>query len=140
MADIFALNPVVASVNVVPWNQLIATQAFGIDAVLCEKNVIRDVYSANVRNLSASTMMTAFEKMGKFYAKYPTARTSALLFEVFPNQATLAYPPGSTAYPWRDSIGNLLVPPLTLHKPYFLCALSLFSVMLHSILALNVLC
>ncbi|KAK0634890.1 hypothetical protein B0T17DRAFT_514654 [Bombardia bombarda] len=108
MAPILALNPPVVSISTVPWNKLFATAGFGIDPVLCENNVIRDLYSANVRNLSASTMQAAFNKMGTFYSDHPEARGSVLELETFPNQAATSVPDGETAYPWRDALGNMI--------------------------------
>ena len=106
MARLFALNPATQVTTVIPWNQLYVTQGFGMfDAQVCAKNVIRDLYATNVRNLSASTYELAFQKMTTFFANNPNALTSSVEFEIFPNQATVAVPDASTAYPWRDTLG-----------------------------------
>ncbi|KAI0102717.1 hypothetical protein GGR51DRAFT_526744 [Nemania sp. FL0031] len=106
--SILALDPPVIGVNVVPWNKLLATVGFGIDSMLCAKGIIRNIHSANVRNFSASTWISTFEKMRDFYATYPAARLSVIQMETFPNQAASAVPDDSTAYPWRDATGNMI--------------------------------
>ncbi|KAI0398686.1 hypothetical protein F4802DRAFT_592432 [Xylaria palmicola] len=108
LAPILALNPPVVSFNVVPWNKLLATVGFGIDPMLCIKDIIRNIHSANVRNFSAATWIATFEKMSKFYTEYPTARLSVIQMETFPNQAAFAVPDENTAYPWRDATGNMI--------------------------------
>ena len=108
MAPIFDLEPLVAAANVVPWSELLYYQGFGIDTALCETNLTRDLYTAEIRQVTASTWQSAFEKMGAFYEAYPEGRDlSYLELETFPNQATLAVPDNATAYPWRDSVGTL---------------------------------
>jgi len=107
LAPIFDLNPPVADVTIVAWNKLLYTSGWGFDAVVCEKNETRDLYSTSVRSLSASTYDVAFEKMTTFFADYPNARYSSVEFEIFPIQATLAVPNDETAYPWRDSLGYI---------------------------------
>lgn len=106
MARLFALNPPVAVVTEIPWNQVYATQGFGMfDAQVCAKNVIRDLYATNVRNLSAPTMDLAFQRMTTFFVNNPNALDSSVQFEIFPNQATIAVSCEDTAYPWRDTLG-----------------------------------
>ncbi|KAI0437383.1 hypothetical protein F4803DRAFT_566114 [Xylaria telfairii] len=107
MAPIFKLNPPTAAVSVVPWNHLITTAGFNLDPVFCEANNIRSIYTTNVRKLSASTYQAAFEKISEYFDQYPAGRGSSLEFEIFPNQATVAIPDSSTAYPWRDALGNI---------------------------------
>lgn len=107
------ITPVTAlkasSVNIqeVPWSDEIATAAEGINAALCQKNLSRNPYSANLRNLSSSTFQTTFEKMVQFFDDYPNARSTAIDIETFPNQAMVAVPDDATAYPWRDAIGYM---------------------------------
>ncbi|XXG99711.1 acyl-CoA thioesterase [Hypoxylon texense] len=107
MAPILDINPPIAS-SVVPWNKIIATAGFQIDPLLCQDEVPRAIYSANVRNLSASTYDLMFQKMGSFYADYPAARSSLIEMEIFPNQAAFSVPYEETAYPWRDALGNMI--------------------------------
>ncbi|KAI5918786.1 hypothetical protein F4810DRAFT_690548 [Camillea tinctor] len=107
MAPIFALNPPIVGVSVVPWNQLLNVAGFGVD--LCEKNAIRNIHSANIKSFSASTYIEIFDKMATFYAAYPDAAMSIIQMETFPNQAAVAIPDDSTAYPWRDALGNMII-------------------------------
>lgn len=102
-----ALKPPVANIQVVPWNKLIATGGGGFDTFLCQKNLSRNFYSANLRNLSASTYQATFEKIAKYFDTYPDARGTAIDIETFPNQAMAAVPDDATAYPWRDALGYM---------------------------------
>lgn len=124
MAPILNLSAPLSSINTIPWNQLLAVQGFGaVDKLLCTDDVIRNVYSTNVRNLSAAALESVWDKMSAFYAAHPGARGSALQLETFPNQAALA---GSKAgaYPWRDAVGNLYV-------AVFMVFLTFFSLFYH---------
>ncbi|KAI3336885.1 Glucooligosaccharide oxidase [Xylariaceae sp. AK1471] len=108
MAPIFALNPVVQSVSVVPYNQLIQTTAFGVDASLGipGRNLVS--YTVNVKQLSVTTFEWAYNEISEFLAKYPDGRNSSAVFETFPNAAVNAVPVSSTSYPWRSAVGNFL--------------------------------
>jgi hypothetical protein len=107
IAPVMALKPPVANIQVVPWNKLIATGGGGFDNLLCQRNQSRNSYSANLRNFSASTYQTTFEKMAKYFETYPSARGTSLVLETFPNQAMAAVPDDTTAYPWRDALGYM---------------------------------
>lgn len=109
MAPIFDLQQSVVNISDVPWNKLLEVQGFGIDYSNCIDNVVRDIYSANVRTLSATTFEKAFKKMATFYEENPGGRGSILELETFPNQAAVSIPESATAYPWRTAIGNLYV-------------------------------
>ncbi|KAM7188985.1 hypothetical protein V8F33_010319 [Rhypophila sp. PSN 637] len=108
MAPILAIPSAVMVASVVPWNKVIAIQGFGIDAQLCRRGAVRDNYGVTVRNYSASSLESAFEKMASFYATYPGGRGSALQFETFSNQAVSLGSNTATAYPWRDATGEFL--------------------------------
>jgi hypothetical protein len=107
IAPVMALNPTVANIQVVPWSKLIATVGGGFDTGLCQKNLSRNFYSVNLRNLSASTYQATFDKMAKFFETYPNARGTAIDLETFPSQAMAAVPDDATAYPWRDALGYM---------------------------------
>ncbi|KAH9890257.1 hypothetical protein F4778DRAFT_378444 [Xylariomycetidae sp. FL2044] len=109
IAPLLDLGPTVANISIVPWNKLIATVGFGIDPTICQKDVIRVVYGINLRQLSSATYDAVFQKMAVFYDSYPDAQQSAIEMEIFPNQAAVAIPVDETAYPWRDSIGYILI-------------------------------
>ncbi|KAI1502629.1 FAD-binding domain-containing protein [Biscogniauxia marginata] len=108
MQPIFDLNPPTAAVSMVPWNRLVTTAGFGLDPVFCEANVIRSIYTTNVRKLSAPTYRSMFEKMSEYFEQNPAGRGSSVELEIFPNQATVAVPDDETAYPWRDALGNMM--------------------------------
>lgn len=107
MAPVTALNPPFANIQVVTTNRLIATAGGGFDNGLCLKNLSRNFYSVNLRNLSAPTYQTTFEKMAKYFDEYPDSRSTAIDLETFPNQAMVAVPDDATAYPYRDSIAYM---------------------------------
>ncbi|KUI65296.1 hypothetical protein VM1G_00783 [Cytospora mali] len=108
IAPMLGLGPSVSSVEMVPYTELLYYQGFSIDASLCEDNLTRDLYTASIRTITASTWQTAFGKMADFYDAYPDGRSlSVLELETYPNQATIAVPNGETAYTWRDAMGYL---------------------------------
>ncbi|RYP45207.1 hypothetical protein DL768_008400 [Monosporascus sp. mg162] len=107
LAPILALEPSRSEISVVKWNRLVATAGGGVEQQTCQDNVIRDLYSMNLKNYSASTYEAAFAKMADFFDKYPEGRSSILQFEFFPNQAMAAVPSGETAWPWRDATGYI---------------------------------
>lgn len=109
LAPIFKLNPITTAIRVVPWSEVISVAGFNSDPLLCETGKIRALYSGNVRNLSASTYKKTLKQMSSFYRDYPDARGSVIQLEIFPNQATLSVGRNSTAYPWRDALGNMCV-------------------------------
>ncbi|CAH0054697.1 unnamed protein product, partial [Clonostachys solani] len=103
------LQPSMSSISMVPWNKILSSQGLGvIDTMFCQNNKTRSLYSASVRRFPASTSKTAFEKMEKLYAEYPSARASSLSLEMFPNQAAMAQGSDATAYPWRDARGHMI--------------------------------
>lgn len=107
LAPVMALNPVSTTIKEVPWSDLIETAGGGINPALCQQNLSRNFYSVNLRNLSASTYQATFEKMVKFFDKYPSTRDTSIDIETFPNQAMSAVPDETTAYPFRDAVGYM---------------------------------
>ncbi|KAI1162265.1 Glucooligosaccharide oxidase [Nemania serpens] len=108
IAPILALDPLVKSISVVPYDQVLRTEAFGADEALSVpgKNLIS--YSVNVKQLSVPTFESAYKEFAAFFEKNPAGRNSCAIFETYPNQAVKAVPANATAYPWRESVGNLL--------------------------------
>ncbi|RYP78223.1 hypothetical protein DL771_000700 [Monosporascus sp. 5C6A] len=103
LAPIFELGVPPSSLSMIPWNKLQASVGGGIDRLICQGNMIRDLYNLNLKNYSASTYETTFAKMEKFYADNPGGRNSVVGLEFFPNHAMAAVPLDETAFPWRDS-------------------------------------
>ncbi|RYP55560.1 hypothetical protein DL769_010117 [Monosporascus sp. CRB-8-3] len=103
LAPIFDVGVPAASLSMIPWNKLQASVGGGIDRLICQGNTVRDLYSLNLKNYSASTYEETFAKLEKFYADHPGGRNSVVSIEFFPNQAMAAVPLDETAYPWRDS-------------------------------------
>ncbi|EON95592.1 putative fad-binding domain-containing protein [Phaeoacremonium minimum UCRPA7] len=108
-APVLALNPTSAVFSNLTYGNILTEGAFGVDAELCAKGSILDIYTSTVRNISASSMQAAFEEMGALYAAYPDAQSSIINFENFANQDMLAKDDGSTVYPWRDATGNYII-------------------------------
>ncbi|KAL3478001.1 hypothetical protein BJX99DRAFT_269547 [Aspergillus californicus] len=79
-------------VSCIPWNELTTQTAFDNDAEICIRGSVHDIYGIFV-----------FRIMEKFYESNPVASRSAVLFEVWANQAAVAVPDYETAYPWRDA-------------------------------------
>ncbi|RYP19810.1 hypothetical protein DL765_003156 [Monosporascus sp. GIB2] len=107
LAPVLNLKPIIGGLRVYPWNTFIRTVAGGADAYLCLDGQLRDIYTVNARNISASTYQIVFRKMSAFFDKYPTARASTIRIAMLPNQATLAVPDDETAYPWRDTLAYI---------------------------------
>lgn len=107
IAPVLALNASTAEIKEVAWSDEIETAALGINARLCQTNLSHNPFSANLRNLTASTFQASFEKMAEFFDQYPSARSTAIDIETFPNQAMLAVPDEDTAYPFRDTVGYM---------------------------------
>ncbi|TVY40372.1 FAD-linked oxidoreductase [Lachnellula occidentalis] len=109
MAPVLALQPVFTNLTSVSWKNLNTATSFGLDAVICEPNGIRSIYSAALRTLSAESSISAFEKLSDFYAKYPEGRGTAISLESFPPQKVREIADSSSAYPWRQTATYLLV-------------------------------
>lgn len=126
LASVYALNASTISTTMVPWNQILEDQGFGlINAALCEKNKTVDYYGVTFRNFSAPAFQTVFEKLSALFNAIPDARGSTIQIETFSNIAQAAVPENSTAYPWRDALGHVYVslPPRSCAFRLSLCIL-----------------
>ncbi|KAI0430782.1 hypothetical protein F5Y09DRAFT_355762 [Xylaria sp. FL1042] len=108
LAPVFDLGPIASVVSVVPYKRLLATTGGGYDTLVCQGHTMRDLYSLNQKTYSAAGWQKGFDKMARFFNETPGGRNSALVFEVFPNQATAAVASDETAYPWRDAKGYII--------------------------------
>ncbi|KAI6083376.1 FAD-binding domain-containing protein [Hypoxylon rubiginosum] len=108
LAPFFDLKSPVARVSVVPYSQVPEVILFGMIAAMGAPGGIRDIFSANVRQLSMETFNMAFEKFDAFYKEHPDGRGCACMLESFSNQAVTAVASDATAYPWRESKGNFM--------------------------------
>ncbi|KAI0550085.1 FAD-binding domain-containing protein [Xylaria curta] len=100
------LKPII-STAVYPYNTIIQSVAGGADAFICLDGGIHDVYTVNARNLSASTYTSVFGQFSTLLANYPEFQGSVIQVAVFPNNAAMAVPDASTAYPWRDTLAYI---------------------------------
>ncbi|KAI1116255.1 FAD-binding domain-containing protein [Nemania sp. NC0429] len=101
---LFDLDPIIGALKVYPYNKVIQTVAFGADAYICQDGGIHDIYTVNARNISAQTYQAVFRDVSTFFAQNPAFQASSIQVAIFPNNAALAVPSASTAYPWRDTI------------------------------------
>ncbi|RCI12730.1 hypothetical protein L249_1067 [Ophiocordyceps polyrhachis-furcata BCC 54312] len=108
LKPVFDLQPISSVVSTVSWNKLLATTGGNYDDLVCLGSTMRDLYSLNQKKYSASGYQKGFDKMARFFADHPGGRNSALVFEIFPNQATAAVPQDETAYAWRDATGYII--------------------------------
>ncbi|RDA93286.1 hypothetical protein CP533_2041 [Ophiocordyceps camponoti-saundersi (nom. inval.)] len=108
LKPVFDLQPISSVVSTVSWNKLLATTGGNYDELVCLGNTTRDLYSLNQKRYSAAGYQKGFDKMAEFFANHPGGRNSALVFEIFPNQATAAVPQDETAYAWRDATGYII--------------------------------
>ncbi|KAI0456759.1 FAD-binding domain-containing protein [Xylaria acuta] len=104
---LFDLKPIIGDVTVYPYNTLIQSVAGGADAYICLDGAIHDVYTINARNLSASTYKSVFGQISTLFADYPDFQQSVIQIAIFPNNAAMAVPEASTAYPWRDTLAYI---------------------------------
>ncbi|KAI1129659.1 FAD-binding domain-containing protein [Nemania abortiva] len=109
LAPVLALNPSFANTSTIPWNKIVTTAGFGLNAVFCVPNITRSTYSATLRNLSASTWQSVFDSMITFWEANPAGQSSTVEIEVFPNQETLAVPESDAVYPYRDAWGHIML-------------------------------
>lgn len=100
----FDLDPLIGGLKVYPYNKVIQTVAGGADAYICRDGGIHDIYTVNARNISAQTYQAVFEDVSTFFAQNPAFQGSTIQVAIFPNNAAMAVPDASTAYPWRDTI------------------------------------
>ncbi|KAI0382490.1 FAD-binding domain-containing protein [Hypomontagnella monticulosa] len=109
IAPFLNLKPPVLRTNSVPYSQFHRTIFFGSEAQICVPGRISDVFSVNVRKVSAETLKSTFDKLDAFLKANPDGRESHAILETFPNQAVISVPDEATAYPWRDSKGNFFL-------------------------------
>ena len=95
--------------NDVPWETFLIQSGFHLDLAVCEKEQQHSLYSVAAKNLSYPDYIYAFSKFDELYTTYPETLGSTLEIEFFPNQAVLAVPLSSTAYPWRDVQAQLMI-------------------------------
>ena len=97
------LKPVVQEISVVPWNKLVSTAGFGLNADFCVKGSIYSMYGISATKVDAATYIDAFNELVHLWATVPAAIFSTIELEFFPNQAVVAVPDSATAYPWRST-------------------------------------
>lgn len=110
LASVYALNASTISTTMVPWNEILASQGFGlINEALCQKNKTVDYYGVTFRNVSASSYQSVFQELSALFSAIPDTRGTTIQIETFSNIAQAAVPEDSTAYPWRDALGHVYV-------------------------------
>ncbi|EWG48753.1 hypothetical protein FVEG_08427 [Fusarium verticillioides 7600] len=103
LSSILNMNLAATQMRVLPWNRLVENTFAGAAVTVCEPNTNRNLYTLSMKNYSASTWEAVASKLVTFYARFPHARSSSLLYEFFPNQAMTAIPLEDTAFPRRDT-------------------------------------
>ncbi|RYP36603.1 hypothetical protein DL767_003307 [Monosporascus sp. MG133] len=104
LGPLFELNPPFANATMIPWNRLVYTAGFGLNAAFCTGPAPRSIYTTTMRNLSADTYQAAFEKLSAFWEDVPAARGSAIELEMLGRPASGVIPDAKTAYPWQDAV------------------------------------
>ncbi|KUL86302.1 hypothetical protein ZTR_08597 [Talaromyces verruculosus] len=104
LAPILALNASFVTATL-PWNKITAISGGGYDSANCEPNKPRSSFSLNQKSYNATAWQQGFETITRFFEENPGGRSSQLMFELFPNQATAAVPENATCWPWRDVRG-----------------------------------
>ncbi|KAF5656998.1 hypothetical protein FCIRC_13432 [Fusarium circinatum] len=103
LSPILNMNLTATQMRVLTWNRLVEKTFAGAAVTVCQPNTNRNLYTLSMRNYSASTWEAVSSKLTTFYARYPQARSSSLLYEFFPNQAMAAIPLDESAFPRRDT-------------------------------------
>ncbi|KAI1365579.1 FAD-binding domain-containing protein [Xylaria arbuscula] len=86
------------------------TVLLGIIQASCNTtNGIYGIHTVNVRQYSACTYSSVFDKFDAYLKQYPESQSSVLIFETFSTKSSLAVPDSETAYPWRDATGNIML-------------------------------
>ena len=93
----------------VPWKILLTQLGFHLDIPVCIKMEQHSMYSVATKHLSSPDYIYAFNQYDKLFNEYPETRGSTLEIEFFPNQAVVAVPLDSTAYPWRDVQAQVMI-------------------------------
>ncbi|RBR19352.1 hypothetical protein FVER53590_08427 [Fusarium verticillioides] len=109
LSSILNMNLAATQMRVLPWNRLVENTFAGAAVTVCEPNTNRNLYTLSMKNYSASTWEAVASKLVTFYARFPHARSSSLLYEFFPNQAMTAIPLEDTAFPRRDTTAYMYV-------------------------------
>ncbi|KAI0003936.1 hypothetical protein F4779DRAFT_634315 [Xylariaceae sp. FL0662B] len=109
MDPILKLGPYYSNVKEITWNELSTQTTFLLDAPVCEDEQIWDIWAVNLRNISAPSLVSSFEKIASFLEKNPSARSSGIVLESWPIEATVAIPDSATAYPWRDASTYVMI-------------------------------
>ncbi|KAG9496326.1 hypothetical protein J7337_012912 [Fusarium musae] len=109
LSPILNMNLTATQMRVLPWNRLVENTFAGAAVTVCEPNTNRNLYTLSMKNYSASTWEAVASKLATFYARFPHARSSSLLYEFFPNQAMAAIPLEDTAFPRRDTTAYMYV-------------------------------
>lgn len=99
----YDLDPFFSAESVVSWAKVYDTALLGSDAMNCLPGLVHSPYGSVMKNISVPTMIRSFERMAKFYTDYPAGRMTSATYQRAGNEATLAIPEESTAYPWRDA-------------------------------------
>ncbi|KZF25316.1 FAD-dependent oxidase [Xylona heveae TC161] len=103
-------GPLVQNFTVVPWNKLIQTAGFGFTGpAICEKGNRRSQWAAGVINIDPPTYVSVLKQFEEMITEYPAAIDSSVDFQLLPNQAAVAVPDDTTAYPYRDFIAHALL-------------------------------
>ncbi|KAH7312657.1 hypothetical protein B0I35DRAFT_356287 [Stachybotrys elegans] len=103
LEPIYALNPFFTAESVVSWSRVYQTALLGSDGLNCLPGLVHTPYGSVMKNISVPSMIRSFDKMAKFYQDYPAGRMTSATYQRAGNEATLAIPEESTAYPWRDA-------------------------------------
>ncbi|KAF7504179.1 hypothetical protein GJ744_002598 [Endocarpon pusillum] len=103
------LKPALSQFQTVPWKTYLTDLGFQLGIAVCEKGQQHSMYSVATKNLSVPDYITAFNTFDKLFNDYPETRGSTLEVELFPNQAVVAVPLESTAYPWRDVQAHVMI-------------------------------
>ncbi|KAI1103537.1 FAD-binding domain-containing protein [Jackrogersella minutella] len=110
LAPFFDLKPVIIASKTIPATEIPKAVVMGVVEASCStNNGVVGIHSLNVRQYSAQTYSSVYDKFDAYLKQYPDARGSVFIFEFFSTQAALSVPDDQTAYPWRDATGYMML-------------------------------
>ncbi|KAH7302935.1 hypothetical protein B0I35DRAFT_365798 [Stachybotrys elegans] len=112
LAELLDIPAVTTRIVQVPWRNLTATAVFGLDPLICAPNRPITIMGINLRNVYSNVLQELMDRMVVYWKMFPDAVLSTVTIESFPNQATMAYPADSSAYPWRDAKTYIMLQPM----------------------------
>lgn len=107
LAPLYALNPVAASKETVPYTGAAHAGGAGVTDAVCQPGGSWRLYPVGLQTYNISTNRAIFDLYRDMVNKHPAMTSSIVQFEGYPQEGVKAVEPDSTAYAHRGD--NFLV-------------------------------